>query len=337
MRLLIVKTSSMGDVVHALPMASDLRRWCPSVELDWLVEPAFAALPTLHRGISQVHRLPWRKWRRSLWRGDTRQAMAELKAQLHARRYDLVIDAQGLLKSAWWARQAGAPVAGYDRRSIREPWASLLYRHTHAVDYGLHAIERCRRLAAAALQALPIETVQVPEAPDRRLPPPDFGLQGVLPLRDAHLQPAYAVLIPNASRPEKHWPQAHWQTLGRQLAHQGLQAVVLWGSPAEAAMARDIAQACEAWVPPFLTVQQAAELLAGSQLVVGLDTGFSHVAAALGRPVVGIYCDHEPGLTGITGTAPVASLGGKGQQPGFAEVLQAVQHVARASGLGWRG
>lgn len=331
MRLLIVKTSSMGDVVHALPMASDLKRWWPDVEIDWLVEPAFAAMPSLHQGVSQVHRLPWRKWRRALTQRATWQAMGELRRALMDRHYDLVIDAQGLLKSALWARQAGVPVAGYDRHSIREPLASALYAHTHSVSTALHAVERCRRLAAAV--ARHAGSTAAPGSTEPLLPP-DFGLQHVLPYQHEALQARYAVLIPNASRPEKHWPEPHWQALGRLLAANGFQPVVLWGSRDEEAMAQRIAQACGAWVPPFLTVQEAAQLLAGAQVVVGLDTGFSHVAAALGKPVVGIYCDHEPGLTGITGPAPGASLGGKGQQPSLQDVTAALQSVSEAAGLG---
>lgn len=322
MKLLIVKTSSMGDVVHALPMVSDIRRWVPQAQIDWLVEPAFAALPGLHRDVAQVHRLPWRKWRRNLYKRETWRAMGDLVESLRERRYDLVIDAQGLFKSAFWARRAGAPVAGYDRHSIREPLASLLYAQRHEVAYSLHAVTRCRLLAAAALQAS-----------EPSMPVPDFGLQQVQRFVHAELPARYAVLIPNASRPEKHWPEVNWRALGQRLRAQGLSPVVLWGSREEEAIALRIAQGCQGWVPPFLTVQQAAELLAGSALVVGLDTGFSHVAAALGKPVVGIYCDHEPGLTGITGNGPSASLGGKGQRPAFDEVWAAVLRVAGEAGL----
>ncbi len=338
----------MGDVVHALPMASDLQRLCLQAQIDWLVEPAFAALPGLHRAVTQVHRLPWRKWRRNLHQRATWQAMGELVDGLRRERYDLVIDAQGLLKSAVWARRAGGPVAGYDRHSTREPVASLLYRHRCAVPPQLHAVTRCRLLAAAALSSAGLvsgqaqsswgSSVQRPSsallATQDALPAPDFGLQQVIPDGRAELQQPYAVLIPNASRPEKHWPEVHWQALGRSLLAQSLRPVVLWGSGPEQAMAQRIAQGCQGWVPPFLTVQEATAMLAGARLVVGLDTGFAHVAAALGRPVVGIYCDHEPGLTGITGNGPDASLGGKGQQPSLDEVTAAVQRVSQAAGLG---
>ena len=346
MRLLIVKTSSMGDVVHALPAVADAHEWAlaqgVSLEIDWLVEPAFAALPELHEGVQQVHRLPWRKWRKALFKPATAratwQAMRDLRRTLRARSYDLVVDCQGLLKSAWWARQAGAPVAGYDRKSIREPLASLFFHQRHPVGRELHAVERCRRLMHMALnqQASPGARTDSFTAQQPSLPPPDFGLQRptlARPYHHAELKPDYFVLIPNASRPEKHWPDPDWQAVGLHLAARGWQPVVLWGSRAEEAMAQRIAQGCGGWVPPFLTVEEAARLLAGAKMVVGLDTGFAHVAAAVGRPVVGIYCDHEPGLTGITGPAPGASLGGKGQRPSRADVLAAVESVGRAAGL----
>jgi len=317
----------MGDVVHALPMASDLQRLCPQAQIDWLVEPAFAALPGLHRAVTQVHRLPWRKWRSGLHQAATWKAMGQLVDSLRRERYDLVIDAQGLLKSALWARRAGVLVAGFDLRRIREPLASLLYTHRYSVSPKLHAVTRCRLLAAAALSsAKGCSTSLV--AMGNELPTPDFGLEQLVPDGRLELQQPYAVLIPNASRPEKHWPEPHWQAIGRGLRAQGLNPVVLWGSGPEQDMAQRIAQGCNGWVPPFLTVQEATAVLAGARLVVGLDTGFAHVAAALGRPVVGIYCDHEPGLTGIIGNGPGASLGGKGQQPSFDEVSAAVQQVA---------
>ncbi|NUP87929.1 MAG: hypothetical protein HUU30_19560, partial [Burkholderiaceae bacterium] len=124
-RVLIVKTTSMGDVVHALPAVTDLHRRCPDATIDWLVEAPFAAIPALHPAVQQVLPLAWRKWRRSLWRAETRQAIANLRLRLRAQRYDLVIDLQGLVKSMLWGLQARGPLVGYDRRSIREPLAAL--------------------------------------------------------------------------------------------------------------------------------------------------------------------------------------------------------------------
>ena len=307
MRLLIVKTSSMGDVVHALPALSDMHRAVPGIEVDWLVEAPFAAIPALHPGVRRVLPLSWRKWRHRLFRRDTWSAMAALRAQLRESRYDLILDLQGLLKSALWARQAVGPVAGYDHGSAREGLASWLYSRRAPVARELHAVERCRRLAAAHLgYALPDSA-------------PDFGIRAPAPTWGA--PDRYAVLIPNASRAEKLWPEARWVTVGRRLHDRGWRPVVLWGSDAEQTLAERIAAGCDGEVPPFLRVHEMAAVLAQAQAVVGLDTGFTHLAAALGRPTIGIYCDHEPGLAGVTGPGPVFSLGGKFKLPTLADVL----------------
>ena len=319
MKLLIVKTSSMGDVVHALPVVSDILRQQPDAQIDWLVEPPFAAIPQLNPGVRRVWPMAWRKWRGKLLQRATWDAMGALRAQLRAERYDLVLDLQGLLKSALWARQAQAPVAGYDRASLREPLAALFYQRTAAVARELHAVQRCRLLAAAHLGN---------PAPHGA---PDFGLRApAASWTPKSLSVPYAVLIPNASRPEKLWPERSWIAVGLRMQARGWLPVVLWGREDEQTLAERIAAGCEGHVPPFLKVGEMAAVLAGAQQVVGLDTGFTHLAAAFGRPTVGIYCDHEPGLAGITGSGPVASIGGRGKVPGKDEVLALV--AAQMSG-----
>jgi heptosyltransferase-1 len=311
LKLLIVKTSSMGDVVHALPVLADIRRAHPQAQIDWLVEAPFAALPALHPAVSDVLPLAWRKWRKRLGERSTWAAMAALRGRLRSTRYDLVLDLQGLLKSALWARQTGAPVAGYDRASAREPLAAFLYARRAAVPRLLHAAQRCRCLVAAHLGYQ-----QAEDGPDFGIQPPPPGWQA---------PPAYAVLIPSASREEKLWPEAHWAALGQRLRAQALTPVVLWGGAAEQQRAERIAAACDAVVPPFLSVHDAAALLGRATAVVGLDTGFSHLGAAFGVPTIGIYCDHEPGLAGIIGPGFVRSIGGKGQRPSLAAVMALVE------------
>jgi heptosyltransferase-1 len=310
-RVLVVKTSSMGDVVHTLPAVSDMRAHCPGIEVDWLVERPFAALPELHPGVRQVLPMAWRKWRRQLGQRQTWQAMAALRSQLRERQYQLVIDFQGLFKSAIWARQAAAPVAGYNRRSAREGGASWLYRHPLEVPTHLHAIERSRRLAALAL-GYPMPAT-----------PPAFGVRagaGSWPVPQRR-----AVLIPCASRPEKFWPLEGWRAVRSRCEAAGLQCVILWGNELELRNAQAIAQGSDSLIPPFLSVAETAAVLDGAELVVGLDTGFTHLGAALQAPTLGIYCDHEPGLTGVTGGPWVRSLGAKGRPPAQSEVMPVLE------------
>ncbi|NDY93724.1 lipopolysaccharide heptosyltransferase I [Ideonella livida] len=312
LKVLVVKTSSMGDVVHALAAVTDLLTARPGSTVDWLVEKPFAALPGLHPGVRRVLPIAWRKWRKALGQRATWALMGEARAALQAERYDLVVDLQGLLlKSVLWGRQAHGPLVGYDWGSAREPLASLFYDRKVKVPRTLHAVERSRRLmAAAAGYAMPTR-------------PADFGIRPRA--TPAWLPPLPAVaLIPCASRPEKLWPEDHWMAVGQRFKALGLTPVVVWGSPDEQARAERIAAGCGGVVPPFLSVQDMGEVLGRCRAAVGLDTGFSHLAAAFALPTVGIYCDHEPGLVGITGPAWVRSLGGRGQRPSLAEVMALV-------------
>ena len=226
--------------------------------------------------------------------------------------YDCVLDLQGLTKSALWGKQANGPLVGYDASSGRDPLAALLYTRKAAVSLKLQAVDRCRRLAAAHL-GYPVPGSE-----------PVFGIvpgKGSWKLRS----PASAALIPCASRPEKIWPEQRWITVGKRLKAMGLSPVVIWGTEEEQVRAERIAAGCEGEVPPFLNVHDMAALLAQAKRAIGLDTGFSHLAAALGLPTIGIYCDHEPGLAGIVGPGGVASIGGKGQVPALADVLALVE------------
>jgi heptosyltransferase-1 len=309
-RVLIVKTSSMGDVVHALPAVSDMLRALPGLQVDWLVEAPFAAIPRLHPGVGRVLPLAWRQWRKRLFQPDTRAAMAALRAELQCERFDAVLDLQGLLKSVLWGLQARGPLLGYGFASIREPAAALFYRRRADVPRDLQAVERNRRLAAAHLgYMLPTSA-------------PDFGIAP--PVGSWSAGAASAALIPCASRPEKLWPEDRWIAVGQRLRASGLLPVLVWGSDDERLRAERIAAGCRGVVPPFLSVTDTAALLGQARQIVGLDTGFSHLGAALGAPTVGIYCDHAPGLAGITGPGPVASLGGPGQLPALAAVMAAL-------------
>lgn len=314
MKILIVKTSSMGDVVHTMPTITDIATHVSGAVVDWVVEKPFASLPAMHPAVRRVIPIAWRKWRKSLWKAETRAAITGARQALKAEHYDLVLDLQGLLKSALWAVQANGPRAGYDRASAREPLAAIFYQRTAEVGKMLHAVERSRRLAAAHLGYDIGDTS------------PRFALTA--PTGSWH--PAdrrYAVLITGASRPEKLWPESSWLAIATLLREAGYGLVWLWGSADEEERSKRLASTAGGEVPPFLTVADAVAVLAKASLCVGLDTGFSHVAAAFGVPTVGIYCDHEPGLVGITGEGYVASVGGRGQVPTVESVAALVNQA----------
>ena len=298
----------MGDVVHTLPAVSDIAHNLPDATVDWLVEASFSPIPAMHSAVRNVIPISWRRWRKSLLSRETRTAISAARTALRAERYDLILDLQGLVKSALFATQACGPRAGYDSASAREWLASMFYSKRAAVDKSLHAIERSRQLAAAHL-GYPV------------VGPPQFCLTTAtgtwLPS-----QPRYAVLITGASRPEKLWPEASWRAVAVALQARGFAIVWMWGSPVEGARSKRLASTAGGEVPPFLTVKDASAVLAGASICVGLDTGFTHIAAAFGVDTLGIYCDHEPGLVGIVGPGQVVSIGGRGQVPDVQQVLE---------------
>jgi heptosyltransferase I len=294
-------------VVHHCPAVSDAARSIPGAEIDWVVEESFAAIPSMHPAGRRVLPLALRRWRHGWWRASTREEVRAFRRALRAESYDAVVDTQSLLKSALVAAQARGRSHGMDRASAREALAAAFYDVRHPVPRALHAVERNRRLAAAALG-------YTAEAA------PDYGLGGV---DSATAEAPYAVLLTMTSRADKLWPEERWIEAARTL---GLPAVLPWGSPAERGRAERIAAAlAEARVPPFMSLEQLARLLARARAVLGVDTGLTHLAAALGARTVGIYCGSDPALTGIHGAPNARNVGAPGRPPAPAEVLQALR------------
>ena len=312
MRVLLVKTSSLGDVIHNLPVVSDLQRHVPGIEIDWCVEESFADIPRLHPGVRRVIPVAVRRWRKALFQGRTWQDIAAFRRAVSGEAYDLVLDTQGLVKSALLARWANGPLAGYDANSIREPLASRFYARHYAVSRALHAVDRNRALAGAAFGYVPDGA-------------PDYGIQGAgLSLEWCPAAP-YVVLLTATSRDDKLWPEAHWLDLARALDARGVKVVLPAGNPVERARAARLAAALpNALAAPPLGLPALATLLAGAQAVVGVDTGLTHLAVALDVPTVALYTATDPGLTGVLGRGRWANLGGKGMIPTVDAVLQAL-------------
>jgi heptosyltransferase-1 len=307
--ILFIKTSSLGDVIHHMPAVTEARKALPGARFSWLVEEAYAPVVKLHPAVNHVVPVAWRRWRNSLYAPATLGEIAGSLRDIRAQAYDEIIDSQGLLRSAISARVAHGRRHGYDAASIREPLAALFYNRRHAVARHQHAVARNRALTGLALGYTPQGT-------------PDFGLD-----RGRFGSPTerYAVLLHATARLSKQWPQGHWTALGQLLSGGGLRLILPWGTEDERARSERIAAALpRARVPERAPLDQVAKLIARAQVVVGVDTGLLHLAAAFGVPLVGIFTGSEPGLTGPVGAGPITVLGTKDAPPSVRDVAEAV-------------
>ncbi len=330
MRILLVKLSSLGDVVHNFPVARDLRRAFPDATIDWVTEAAYAPLVRLHPDIQTVFTVHLRALKKAWWRPSNWWRFFDEKKALNRHRFDLILDSQGLLKSALVAHWANGPVAGFDQRSAREPMAARWYQHTSGIDRQNHAVRRNRALAAAALR------YDVP-------PDCDYGFT-VAPAVDPRWASDYVVFLHATSRADKCWPVESWIKLGRACHNLGWRVVVLAGNAAEFARSTEIitgitntavaigaADATDAIEP--MPLPQTAAILSGAKLVVGVDTGLVHLAVALKRPAIGIFLTTQPGATGLyageTNTQNAVNLGGGSRdQPAVVTVDKVIDAVA---------
>lgn len=285
MRVLLVKMSSLGDVVHTLPAVRDAVR--QGAHIDWVVEEAYEPVAALARGVHAILPVAIRRWRcqplRSL--GEIRGACQHLRKG----RYDLVLDAQGLIKSALVGLLARGTVrAGFDRTSIRERAATLAYRRRVQVPRHAHAAMRLRTLFAQAMD------YEVPTGT------PHFGIANGRATRD------HAVLLHGAAWSTKLWPERHWIDVARRAAAEGLTPTLLWQDSLERTRAERIADAePRAEVCERMDLTGAIDLLGSSRLVVGVDTGLAHLGAAMGRPTVMLFGPTDPARTGCLGERAV--------------------------------
>lgn len=316
MKILIIKTSSMGDIIHALPVAHDIHAALPDAEIHWVAEESFKDIPTLAPAVSKVHVTAFRRWRKTLFSAPVRAEMAAVKAALQAEHYDAVLDIQGLMRSGLVARWTGVPSIGYTWGTAREPLATLAYSRKLDLPESLGAVKRYRMAAAEALNfKIDAETAV-------------FGL-------DAKAEPSllvdgpYAALAVNTSRDEKLWPEEAWVEIGKRLLKEkGWKSVLFWGNDVERErverLCRQIPEAIKA---PRTGLAQTAATLARAEAVIGVDTGLAHLGAALGRPSVGIFVSTPTDTLKLIGDGPVLSLGGVGECPSADAIWQALENV----------
>ena len=339
MRILLIKTSSLGDVIHNLPVVSDIVRHLPDAHIDWVVEEGFADVPRLHPAVQRVIPVAIRRWRKALLKQATWQEVKAMRELMRGVHYDAVIDTQGLIKSAWLARKARGVKHGMDGDSAREPFAARFYDVCHPVVRNEHAVTRNRLLAAAALG------YTLTGAADYGLAPPETAVSPAPTCEQTRATACapesnpkrFVTLLTATSRDDKLWPEERWVELGRWLATQSLQARFPAGSAKERERAERIArQIPDATVEPPSSIGQLATAMQPAACVIGVDTGLVHLAAALGRPTIALYCTTKPSLTGVMPDRRcpdgAINLGDAGAPPSVAQVIDAVCHLL-AQGL----
>jgi heptosyltransferase-1 len=305
-RLLIVRLSAMGDVLHALPAVAALREAFPNATLGWVIEERWAELlcspDTGCRGprsaerplVDTIHRVNTRAWRRALFSGTTWRGFRASVQALRLAHYDVAVDFQGAVRSAVLASLSAAREI-YGFAQPRENAASMFYtRQVQAA--GAHIVEQNFSLARAiARRELPSSAVELPRslAAEKSVAAKVNGL--------AHA--SYAVLNPGAGWGAKQWPAERYGEVARKLAEAtGLQCLVNFG-PGEEALARTAEEASQRTAKGITTnISELIALMRGAQLFVGGDTGPMHLAALLRVPVVAIFGPTDPARNGPFGT-----------------------------------
>jgi len=293
MRALLIKTSSLGDVVHTLPALTDASRAIHGLQIDWLVEEAFAEIPSWHPAVTRVLPVAVRRWRKDLLNVRCDVAWKRLRAALDNQSYDLILDAQGLLKSAWLGWLADGPRAGLDRASAREALASLFYHKTYRVAKENHAVERTRHLFAQAFN-YPLPTTR--------------GSYGIARERvsTSRLEADKLMFLHGTTWASKHYPENYWIDLAKIARRNKFRVVLPWSNDQELERARRISRASEALVLDKLSLRDLAKELATAGACIAVDSGLGHMACALGVPTLSLYGPTKPALTSTYGDSQKA-------------------------------
>ncbi len=333
MKILLVRVSSLGDVLHNMPVVADLLQHFPDAQIDWVVEETYVHLVKLNAGVHKIIPFALRRWRKSLFSRATRKEMKQFYADLRAERYDIVLDTQGLMKTGLIMGMArikpggkkvglanGTEGSGYEAAS------RLFHTKSLPVDSHTHAVLRGRLVAAFAC-GYQVNT------------PAKFGLglgrgdashgshPGWLPATP------YAVFFHGTAGASKKWSRANWVAIAQTLATQNIPVLLPWGSAEEKAEAEQMAaQMPNASVLPKLAMQDAIILAQRAALAIGVDTGLTHIAAAYETPTIEIYCDSPRWKTEGNWSEKIINLGDQGQPASVAEVRDAISHLqAKAS------
>ena len=296
-RLLLVKISSMGDLIHTLPALTDAMNAIPDLEIDWVVESAFVDIPTWHPAVKNVIVIPLRQWRKKLFSIKNITNMIRFLKKLREKKYDLIVDAQGLLKSAIIAKCAQGKIHGYDKNSARSPWSSYFYDYRYTIDNHkkLHAITRIRLLFSKILHY-----------PFHNTIPSYHTIAEKLPTLPFILEKNYYVFLHGTTWETKHYPESLWKKLIEKTETENTTVYLLWGNDHEKNRAKRLAANTKhIKILPKLSISEIAVVLRNASGVVSVDTGLGHLSAAMRTPTVSLYGPSNPNLVGILGEKQV--------------------------------
>jgi len=291
LRVLIVKVSSLGDIIHTLPAVTDAYRARNDITFDWVVEENFVEVPAWHPAVEKVIPVAFRRWRRSIIKTYLGHEFRAFKHALQGVHYDLVIDAQGLIKSGVISRLSKGLTVGLSNHTIREPMATLFYNKVYSVPWTEHAVDRVRQLFSRALQ-YEYDPQQV-----------DYGIDiDKIRAENNEEDEKQVVFLHGTTWKTKHWPEIYWRQLAHIATEAGYKVILPWGNPEEKKRAEAIASGnAMVTVLDKQSLSGLAKHIQQSRGVIAVDTGLGHLAAALAKPAVSLYGPTDPGLSGTFG------------------------------------
>ena len=291
MRVLIVKVSSLGDIIHTLPAVTDAKQAHPNLVFDWVVEENFIEVPSWHPAVDRVIPVAIRRWRKSLMKTYLNHEYRTFKRALQGTRYDLVIDAQGLIKSGIISRMSRGLTIGLSNRTVREPLAALFYNKAYSVPWTEHAVDRVRQLFSRALQ-YQYDTDSISYGIDR----------AKLKTKTENLSGKTVVFLHGTTRVNKYWPKENWRNLAKLATDYGYDVALPWGTSEEKKRAEFIGEGnLNVKILGKKSLSDLAVVIIKSKGVIAVDTGLGHLAAALSKSTVSLYGPTNPALCGTYG------------------------------------
>ncbi|CUR53493.1 Lipopolysaccharide heptosyltransferase 1 [Serratia symbiotica] len=289
MKVLIIKISSMGDILHTFPALTDAMKAIPNISFDWIVEECFNQIPTWHPAVNNVIIVAFRRWKKNWFNSLVRKQRNNFKNKIQSNHYDVIIDAQGLIKSSILiTRLTKGYKHGYNYNTIREPFASFFYNYKHNVNKQQHAVERIRELFSKSLYYSK---------------PNNYGNYSINKQLFFNLQKKdtkqYLVFLHSTTRSNKHWPEKNWRDLIKLTMNHKIKIKLIWNSINEYKRSQRLAYGFpHVEILPKLTLKYIANILLNAKSIVSVDTGLSHLSAALNKPNITLFGPTNPKFIG---------------------------------------